>query len=419
MKYLLSAGLVAATATGATAGGLDRSFQSVSPLFNESGTASVSFGFVNPSITGTDALGNSYDVGDTYTVPTISYTQDMGDKLTFGVIYDTPFGAAISYNNSPLTSTLGGTMADLTSDAINFLGKFQVTDRFSVFGGLRLQSVEAAVALNGQAYAAAISTAAVASTVPGLSSATLGAALGGDVAAATAIDTTYGAGTTAALGAAVGAQATTFLTTNGYNVDISEDHSVGYTLGFAYEIPDIALRFVATYHSEIEHNADTVENLFGLAPVASTITYISPQSVNLEFQTGIAADTLLIASYRWSEFSAVDVIPTALGADLVNLDDAHRYSIGVGRRFNDNLSGRISLSYEPSGDGGTVSPLGPTDGLFGISLGGQYVQDNVTISGGVNYSWLGDAQAGVAGQSVASFTDSTSLAFGVNVKITF
>ncbi|MEC8195577.1 MAG: hypothetical protein VX228_04465, partial [Pseudomonadota bacterium] len=297
-------------------------------------------------------------------------------------------------------------------------GKYQLNDRVSVFGGLRIQGVDAKVALNGVAYRNAITVAGVAATVPGLDSSLLAAALGGDVTAATAIDTTYGLGTTASLGAAVTTAQGTFAATNGYNFEMANDYAVGYTLGAAYEIPDIALRLAATYHSEIEHTADTTESLLGSA-TNSTVTYVTPQSFNLDFQTGIAANTLLMASYRWAEYEKVDVIPTALGSDLVNLGNSQRYTLGIGRKFTDNFSGSITLSYEPEGGDDTVSPLGPTDGLMGITIGGKYTKGNTSISGGINYTKLGDADAGVADTAVASFTDNSVVGIGFKISTTF
>ncbi len=410
--------IIALTALGlgaasAHAGGLDRSGQSVSAIFNDDGMA-FSLGNTNPDVTGTDALGNSYDVGDSYEQIGLSYTRKLNDKFSIAVIADQPYGANITYNNSPLTSTLGGTGADLSSEALSFVGKYKINDRFSVFGGLKAQNVRAEVSLNGLAYQSAIPVAAVAG-VAGVDSSTLGAALQGDPTAVAALG---GAATVAALGASVTAQATAFATGGGYNFNMDTDSAPGALVGFAYEIPDIALRFAATYHFEIDHSSSTTENLFGMT-VNSTVDYVTPQSLNLEFQTGIAPNTLLTAGYRWTDFSEVDVIPTLLGSDLVNLDDSHRFSIGVARRFDESFVGLVSIQYEREDDDDLVSPLGPTNGSFGITIGGRYSTENVNISGGINYTKLGDARAEVAGTGQASFTGSSALTAGFQVQILF
>lgn len=327
---------------------------------------------------------------------------------------DQPFGADISYNNSPLTSTLGGTSADLSSQALNALVKYRISDRFSVFGGLRAQSVKASVSLNGRAYANAISVRTVASST-GFSPAVIQGVLIGDPTAVAAVGGPIAA---ANIGTAFTNTVTNFNANGGYRVTFGEDYALGYTVGMAYEIPDIALRAVLSYHSEIDHGSSTSERIFGSTFNSST-AYKSPQSVNLDFQTGIAKDTLLTASFRWAEWSAVDLIPATLGSDLVNLDNSKRYTLGVARRFNDKFSGSVTMIYEPSGGAATVTPLGPTDGQFGITFGGRYTNGNTKISGGINYTWIGDANAGVANTAVASFQNNSAVGIGFKVETTF
>ncbi len=55
--------------------------------------------------------------------------------------------------------------------------------------------------------------------------------------------------------------------------------------GFAYQIPEIALKASITYRSEIKHNASSTETSklpFGKI-VNSPVEAITPQSVNLDF----------------------------------------------------------------------------------------------------------------------------------------
>lgn len=396
--------------TSASAAGLDRSFQSVSSIFGSQG-ASFSFALVNPKVHGSDALGNTYEVGQSYSNVALSYTQELTDKFTLGVIVDQPFGADVSYNNSPATSVLGGTGADLSSEALTIVGKYKFGDRISVFGGAKFQQVRASVDLNGIAYRNAIPVAGVARAA-GVDSALLGAALQGDPAAQAALGAAL-----PTLAGQVAAQQANF-DAGGYRFNMDTDDSVGFLMGAAYEIPDIALRFSATYHFEIDHTSNTVENL-GAISQSGTVDYKTPQSLNLEFQTGIAPNTLLLASYRWTDFSEVDVVPDLLGSDLVNLDDGHRFTLGVARRFNESLVGSVTVSYEPTGDDDLVSPLGPTDGLWGISVAGRYSTENMNLSGGINYSVLGDARPEVGGTAVANFSDNSSLAVGFKAEFTF
>jgi long-subunit fatty acid transport protein len=113
------------------------------------------------------------------------------------------------------------------------------------------------------------------------------------------------------------------------------------------------------------------------------------------------------------------VIPPVLGRDLATTDAEWRYNLGVARRFTPDFVGLASITYEPSQDLDNTSPLSPTDGLIGLNIGGSYETGAVTISGGINYSILGDADAGVAGQDVASFDDNDAWGVGVRVSYEF
>ncbi|SDY02496.1 outer membrane protein transport protein [Citreimonas salinaria] len=431
-KTLTGAAIAALAATGAQAGGLDRSGQSVSAIFDEAGTAKLNFGYVIPSITGEDigSGGGDYDVGEAYIQPGITYTNALKGGFNYAIILDKPYGADVSYDDDPTTSNLGGTMADLNSQALTFVGRYALNERFSVFAGLGVQSVDAEVALNGNAYANAITTAGVArgfnaltpSAFPDLDPALLGRALNGDGTAVTEINSTYTAVNSDVFNNILlpnfGTARGDFVAGDGYNFEMEKTNRPTYLLGAAYEIPSIAMRIAGTYRFETEHTADTTETVAGTV-TDGEVEYVTPQSFNLEAQTGVAPGTLVTLGYRWTEFSAVDLVPERLGSDLVDLDDSHRYTLGIGRQFNEQLAGSASISYEPTNDRDTVSPLGPTDGLFGVSLGARYNSGALSLSGGVNYTWLGDADAGVADRAVASFEDNHAVGIGLQAALTF
>ena len=112
-----------------------------------------------PSITGVDntgtaTAGQTYDVSESYTAIAGSVTGELGEVGTWTIIFDQPFGADILYDTDSSTSQLGGTFADLGSNAITALGRYEVNDQFSVFGGLRFQQAGGDVGLGGLAYAA-------------------------------------------------------------------------------------------------------------------------------------------------------------------------------------------------------------------------------------------------------------------------
>ncbi|MGC9369821.1 MAG: outer membrane protein transport protein [Paracoccaceae bacterium] len=213
---------------------------------------------------------------------------------------------------------------------------------------------------------------------------------------------------------------------NGYTMNTDTSSETGFVLGAAWEKPEIAARVALTYNSAITHNFNATENI---APVPTQFKTEIPQSLNLEFQSGIAADTLLFGSVRWVEWSKTDITPLALftasGSSLVDYDDdTITYNIGVGRRFSDSWSGAVTLAHEP-GTGGFSGNLGPTDGYTSVGLAATYTHGNMKITGGARYVWIGDAKTEApaslapAGTTLGEFKDNSGVAFGVKVGYTF
>lgn len=185
----------------------------------------------------------------------------------------------------------------------------------------------------------------------------------------------------------------------------------GYVTGAAYERKDIALRVALTYASGIDLELDG-DGAGGFGD----LTVKMPSSWNLDFQSGVAADTLVFGSIRhvaWSEA----VIHDAAAGDLVSYDqDTTTYSLGVGRKFSDTFSGALSIGYEKA-QGGLASNLAPTDGNMSIGLGGTYTLANgVELTGGVRYVMPGDATTETIG---ADFSNNSAIAVGLKVAYTF
>ncbi len=247
------------------------------------------------------------------------------------------------------TGLYTGTAADLTSSAITVIGSYDVSDRFMVYGGATYQTMQATAA------------------VP----------LAG-----------------------------------GYTITADAASGFGYVAGAAYQIPDIALRVALTYRSTVSTTHVTSE-AFGGPAIPGTMDVTTPQSVNLEFQTGINPKTLVFGSIRWVDWSAFDLTPpTYPGGALVDYtDDRITYNLGVGRKLSDTLSAAVTVGYERN-LGGDPSPLAPTDGFFSLGAGLTYTMDNIKISGGAKYIWLGDS-AGAAG----TFADNSAIGIGVNFSV--
>jgi long-chain fatty acid transport protein len=217
-----------------------------------------------------------------------------------------------------------------------------------------------------------------------------------------------------------------------YTVKSNSSSATGYLVGVAYEKPEIALRVALTYNSKIKHTLTAEEATTLSAPynaLSETTVVNSPQSVNLDVQSGIAKDTLAFASVRWVNWSAFEIAPnlykavTALAGPekpLVSYDnDTITYTLGVGRKFSDNWSASIALGYEKS-NGGYASNLGPTDGRTSVTVGAAYTMDKVKISGGVSYIQIGDAQTTLTDTTAAgSFTSNRAVGAGMKIAYSF
>jgi long-chain fatty acid transport protein len=361
-----TAAVLAAAASSAEAGGIDRSGQGLGALFEKGRYVELSYGLVSPTVDGNDvALFGGQPTGDvigSYAQLAFSYKFDINDKLSVALNLDHPFGADLQYGTSSVA--LGGTSAKADAYALTGILRYKFNDSFSAHGGLRMQQAEGRIQLQGAAY-------------------------GG---------------------------------VSGYNVDLASNWAPGYLVGVAFEKPEIALRVALTYNSAITHDFDTVERI-GVAQVApGSVTDVDlPQSVNLDFQTGVAKDTLVFGQIRWVDWSAFQIDPTwfegATGSGLVDLEDTVTYSLGVGRRFNETWSGSFSLSYEPKGTDPLVSPLAPTDGRYGATVGVVYTRDNMKVTGGINYTWLGDAQPETGTPDIARADMRNNTSIGVGVKV--
>ena len=368
-------------AGGAQAGGLDRSGQSVEPLFEEGRWVQFSYGYASPDISGTQQVdvgpseegSRSGDAIESFSQYGLAFKDDVSDRISYAVIFDQPFGADVSYGLG--TGYFGsGSTAELEADALTVLLRYEFDRGVSVHGGLRYQELGA---------------------------------------------TAFVPFVTAPEGPTAGIP---------YEADGDRDGGIGYTAGIAYERPEIALRVALTYHSEVEHDIDTVEtSAFAIGAVESVTQVETPQSVNLDFQTGIAPGTLVFGGVRWVDWSDFDISPATFsgttGIPLVGYENDYvSYSLGIGRQITDNFAGALTLGYEP-GDAEFVTNLGPTDGSYSIGLGGTYTVGGLELTGGVRYVRLMDTQTTLstlpAGVAASKFEDNDAVAVGLQVGYRF
>ena len=360
MKYAAALAGLALSTGMVQAGGIDRSTLPFSVLYEDGRVIQLGFSNVNPSVSGlAGGVSSTGNMSENYSSLSFAYKADLTDKLSYAIILNQPYGADALY-----TAVYTGLEAHWQSEQLTALIKYQASDRFSVYGGLRYVQSEANI------------------IIPPALLGPLGT----------------------------------------YTANADTDGQFGYVLGMAYEIPDIALRVGLSYESEITHTFDTAESFTGLnggATLTGTTDIILPQTVTLDFQSGVAKDTLVFGSIRWSEWSKWHVRPsyynTVTNSEITGFDDdVVTYELGVGRKINDNLSVFARIGYEKS-EGDVASRLSPTDGSRSIGIGGSYTKDNMKITGGIEYVDLGDA---VDGSGVV-FSDNEAVGVGVSVQFTF
>ena len=429
LKTLTTAMILATVPlTGAFAAALDRSGQSISAFLQPGNYFEAGISVLDPNVSG--KVRNGYtphaalpassaglqntsvgEMAGDYYFPSAALKLQVTDNFSFGLIYDQPFGAEAEYSTGTQKTTalpgplapLGnqglfhngteGTSVEVKSQSISMLFGYQPTENFNFYAGPVYQTIKGDVQLRGLAY-------------------------GGNA--------TFG----------------------GYNTSIKETGDIGWLAGAAFQIPDIALKASVTYRSEIEHSVNVKESfnsaglLAGLNAAPSLNTDITtPQSVNLDFQTGIMANTVAFANVRWVDWSSFSIQPYKFGLasksaaiqaqtgksefDLVAYtDDQISATVGVGRKLNDQWAGNVSVGWD-SGAGNPVTTLGPTEGYWNVGLGAQFSPTPQTfIAGGVKYFWLGDAKAQSGDQFdtanyVADFESNYAIAYGLKMGYKF
>ncbi|NNH38430.1 OmpP1/FadL family transporter [Acinetobacter terrae] len=365
------------------AAGLDRSGQSISAFLQPGNYAEAGISVLDPTVKGKDNSGNKVeDMGDDYYFPSAAIKVQATDKISLGLLYDQPYGADATYqvDGSNFSNGVEGTSVEVKTNNLTALIGYQPNKNWNFYAGPVWQTVEAEISLRGNAYAKPPAG-----------------------------------------------------TLSGYNIKVDEKEAYGWAAGFAYQIPEIALKAAVTYRSEIKHKAQARETF--TTPVSTIpmltagVDAITPQSVNIDLQTGISPNTLAFANLRWVHWDNFVVTPkflanttAALGAkqNLIDYtDDQYSATVGLGHKFNNKWSGTAAVGYD-SGAGNPVTTLGPTEGYWSVGLGGQYSPaENYFIQAGVKYFWLGDAQAQTGGSVKADFEDNHAIGYGMKIGYRF
>lgn len=477
--------------TGTYAAALDRSGQSMSSFFQPNNYFEAGAVALNPTVKGKEggkALSNRdiSDMAEDYFFPNAALKLQLSDQFSFGLIYDKPFGTKIKYTgNNIFVSSSSDTILD--KDSLNNIRTNTINEQFNALSPsekvgavLTAQGVDLSTIQGQVQYQATLL--AYNNNINGTKDqidAGIKDGIGKQVDAGIAqLNGTLGKGSTEVdvdsqnLSMVFGYQPTENLNLyaggvyqtvkgtvrlrgqahsfyNGYDADIKETKGIGWLAGIAYQIPEIALKASLTYRSEIDHDAQINEKLptsdaLALIPggteAASDIAnhtnqktrVTTPQSVNLDFQTGIMKDTIAFANLRWVNWKNIVITPYTFGRvselvggfNLVEYEkDQWSANVGLGHKFTDKWAGSVSVGWDSGVTPASV--LGPTDGYWSVGTGAEYSPTPTTsISAGVSYFWLGDAKAQTADQFgssdyLAEFKDNHALAYGLKIGYKF
>jgi long-subunit fatty acid transport protein len=131
---------------------------------------------------------------------------------------------------------------------------------------------------------------------------------------------------------------------------------------------------------------------------------------------------LVFGDIRWVEWTQFEIAPEGysqlvdpstgqpLGPLVEYEDDRWTFSLGVGRQLTENWAVAGTVAYEPS-TGSVAGNLGPTDGFTSVGFGVTYTQNNLRITTGLQYLWIGDAET----PQGSHFDGNTAVAGGIQI----
>ena len=184
------------------------------------------------------------------------------------------------------------------------------------------------------------------------------------------------------------------------------DSGIGYMAGVSYERPEIALKVLLSHAPGIDIVVPTT--------VVGSGTVSQPNFTTLEFETGIANNTLLFGSIHQGEHASAQVKLNGIGA-ISSFTDGEKYNIGVGRKFNEKLSGSFSYTTEEGSSATGTSLLSPTNGTDTYIIGINYVTESIDIALGYAMSSFGD-KAVTTAYGTGNFTNNYATTTGLRIK---
>ena len=396
--------LVALSAGMAQAGGFELQTLDTSIMYADGNQASIAYASIDASVQGENpnsATSSKKDVVKDQTVTNVTAKFDVGESLSFGLGTYRAGSIQLSGGNEAPNPGVhyGGNLAptadvDLNTTAI--LGRYQLNENLSFIGGVTQNNI--------------------------------------------------GDGNVTTLAGSYG---------------ISGTSSMGYIGGVAYSIPDIALRAELTYQPKTDFttNASFTPSAYGvggvmtkaaehqtavdgggvasdyplaalsgldatqmnayLAETTNKTTLSLPETVALNFQTGIAENTLLTASYRKASWSKSQINVAAKIAIGTEFEDSEAYTVGIARRFSDKLSASLTYSKEEGSSKPAKSLFTVSNGSEAVSLGLRYTHENMNISAGISQRNVGDVTVNDPNAGTMKYTGNTVTSMGVKIAFAF
>ena len=376
-KFALIA-VASVSASSAYAGGMEVTRLPTSMMFEDGNHASLSFGKFSHDVTDNVYATNGSMYKDRSAI-TATFKTQISDKISIGFASYKSAEIQLDYSNASVlfsNQLLPDPYVDLGIESMALLGRYEVFNNISIVGGLKYSKGSG----------------------------------GGNV-----------------LNSPAGV------------IAAAEDTTLGGIIGLSYENPEIAMRISGVYQAkqDMEHATTTTTTTVTGPKVISLEDTKSalPASFTIDFQTGIAADTLLFGSIHHALWDDAHISFWSLAGALGGTDgagngtgyvqkttwtDTTSLSLGIGRKLSEKWSVSTSLNYEAPSEAAGTSLLSTTDGVSGITLGGKYTFDKMTLTAGVNYSQLGDKKVNPAGPlPEGSFTDNSVTSFGIKLGYNF
>jgi long-chain fatty acid transport protein len=230
-----------------------------------------------------------------------------------------------------------------------------------------------------------------------------------------------------------GAQVAPGVILNGIATINMSDSAVGYRLGAAYTMPEIALKASLIYRSAVDHRMTGTQFIAPGLPGAGTYSVYAdatlPQSVKLSLQSGIAPGWLAFGSVEWTDWSVLQQVSVRLaangaaspGSPTVDafFKDGWTVNAGVGHKFNDLFSGSFSVTWDKGVSAQRAGLQSGFSDTWTFAAGAAFTpNENASIRAGLAYSLLSSAsERNGAGTLINLGSDQAiSGGFSANVK---